>query len=353
MTTLKKTLCALGLVTLLSPAASWGETHTWERGEDLLDQHLQPGQKISAYRNILGDLGFTITSVNYYTPDYVEYEAVKDDESYEVQIDIDENTGRATNLDIARNLWQTNATETALEQPEQMVSLHDPSYILVVTPVLVESGRDRSGMEKVVRDLEALPVGRNEQFYRNTLQERGYQVLDSMTAGNRLQLRAEKNGQEALLTIQFDPDTGKSTYVSAFPLLINVPQGHGEQRRMVRQSLDESRKTREASEKNEGREMSGTRKILRELEALPVGQDKKFYRQALRQRGFEITDTTINENQTRIEAEKNGQRIALDIQFDAQTGKSNQVEARMLHGQADGSQLSQAQRQQDQWAEME
>jgi hypothetical protein len=53
--------------------------------------------------------------VNYDKPDYVEYEVVKGDQSYEVQIDLDKNSGRAKKIDVTTNMWQAEATERALE----------------------------------------------------------------------------------------------------------------------------------------------------------------------------------------------------------------------------------------------
>lgn len=61
-------------------------------------------------------MGWKITSVNYDKPDYVEYEIVKNDTSYEVQIDVDKNSHKATKVDVATNAWKTDATENALKQ---------------------------------------------------------------------------------------------------------------------------------------------------------------------------------------------------------------------------------------------
>jgi hypothetical protein len=45
-------------------------------------------------------LGWQITSVNYDKPDYVEYEIVKGGNSYEVQIDFEKNSRKATKVDV-------------------------------------------------------------------------------------------------------------------------------------------------------------------------------------------------------------------------------------------------------------
>jgi hypothetical protein len=45
--------------------------------------------------------------------DYVEYEVVKDDETFEVQIEMKQ--GKATEIDVATNMWKAEATERALK----------------------------------------------------------------------------------------------------------------------------------------------------------------------------------------------------------------------------------------------
>ena len=64
-------------------------------------------------------MGWKVTSVNYDKPDYVEYEVVKGDESYEVQIDFDKSSHKATKIDVAMNAWKTDATKQALKQDRQ------------------------------------------------------------------------------------------------------------------------------------------------------------------------------------------------------------------------------------------
>jgi hypothetical protein len=75
---------------------------------------LKPGQDKNTYRRELEKLGYQITSVNYDRPDYLEYEIVKGNNSYEVQIDFDKNSGKASKVDVDPNLWRTDATKAAL-----------------------------------------------------------------------------------------------------------------------------------------------------------------------------------------------------------------------------------------------
>ena len=66
----------------------------------------------------LEKMGWKITSVNYDKPDYAEYEIVKGDQTYEVQIDFDKNSHKATKVDVATNAWKADSTENALKQKQ-------------------------------------------------------------------------------------------------------------------------------------------------------------------------------------------------------------------------------------------
>jgi hypothetical protein len=87
--------------------------------KEKLEQALKTGEEKAFYRRELEKMGWKITSVNYDKPDYVEFEIVKNDNSYEVQIDIDKNSHKATKVDVATNAWKTDATENALKQKQQ------------------------------------------------------------------------------------------------------------------------------------------------------------------------------------------------------------------------------------------
>jgi hypothetical protein len=84
----------------------------WEKGKDELEQSLKIGQSKESYRRELEKMGWKITSVNYDKPDYVEWEIVKGDQTYEMQIDFKDN--KATKIDVAANMWKAKATEEAL-----------------------------------------------------------------------------------------------------------------------------------------------------------------------------------------------------------------------------------------------
>src|SRR4030095_4670734 len=91
---------------------------TAKSDSDKLEQALKTGEDKDFYRRGLKKMGWKVTSVNYDKPDYVEYEIVKGDKSYEVQIDLDKNSHKATKVDVTYNAWQTEATENALKQTQ-------------------------------------------------------------------------------------------------------------------------------------------------------------------------------------------------------------------------------------------
>ena len=83
--------------------------------KDSLEKALKTGETKQFYRRELEKMGWKVTSVNYDKPDYVEYEIVKGDDTYEVQIDIDKNSKKATKVDVTTNAWKTDATKQALK----------------------------------------------------------------------------------------------------------------------------------------------------------------------------------------------------------------------------------------------
>jgi len=87
----------------------------WSGEKDMLEKALGKGQTPDFYRKTLADMGYQVTSTNDREKDYVEYEVVKGRNSYEVQIDMDASTGRAKGVDVTTNMWESDATERALE----------------------------------------------------------------------------------------------------------------------------------------------------------------------------------------------------------------------------------------------
>src|SRR4030095_3101573 len=88
--------------------------------KEKLEKALKTGETKDFYRRELEKMGWQITSVNYDKPDYLEYEIVKGDDSYEVQIDFDKNSNKATKVDVTTNVWKTDETERALKNKKKV-----------------------------------------------------------------------------------------------------------------------------------------------------------------------------------------------------------------------------------------
>ena len=79
--------------------------------KDKLEKALGIGQERNYYGPALQKLGWKITSVNDNDPNHLEYEIVKGDQSYEVMIDFDSSTRKATEVDVETNIWEAERTE--------------------------------------------------------------------------------------------------------------------------------------------------------------------------------------------------------------------------------------------------
>ena len=211
---LSSTAYLVGALALTTPVPSWaaGDTDLWKEGQAQLEKDLPPGQSADSYRPKVEALGYRVTAINYNKPDYLEYEVVKGDQTWEVQIDLNKDTHKATKVDIAHNLWKAEATKEAMEG--KPVTVAEPSEESVRY-----SDRNRASTESLVKELEALPVGQSKQFYREALQKRGYDITRvNKDDKDVLKLEAVKKNQSVQLAVDFDNKTGKSTKVNASSL---------------------------------------------------------------------------------------------------------------------------------------
>ena len=140
----------------------------WNQGQAELQKQLAPGTPAADYRKKIEGLGYQITSTNYNNKDYLEYELVKGDMTWEVQIDVADKTNKATKVDVVSNTWKTDATERALGRSvaTNSKSMYRNRY----------SERDRTSVSRLIKELEALPVDQTKQFYKDTLAKQGYEI---------------------------------------------------------------------------------------------------------------------------------------------------------------------------------
>lgn len=92
----------------------------WTDEKDRLEKALPMNLKAADYRSKIEGMGYKVTAVNDREKDYVEYEIVKGENSYEVQIDLDARTGMASKIDVTSNLWEADATERATDRAKEM-----------------------------------------------------------------------------------------------------------------------------------------------------------------------------------------------------------------------------------------
>jgi uncharacterized protein YmfQ (DUF2313 family) len=196
----------------------------WNQGQAELQKKLAPGMAANDYRRKLEKLGYKITATNYNDSDYVEYEVVKGDQTWEVQIDVNEDTRQATSVDIAQNVWKTDATEAALTHNRQLERTAAGSTQAERQRARVMrnnqySDRDRASVDQMVNELEGLSVGRDKQYYKDALRQRGYEITKiNEDDTDVLELEAVKDGRSVQMEVDFDEDTGRSTEVDASSL---------------------------------------------------------------------------------------------------------------------------------------
>jgi uncharacterized protein YmfQ (DUF2313 family) len=175
----------------------------WGKGEEALERALKPGQDKAFYRQELEKQGYKVTAVNYDKPDYVEYEVVKSDQTYEVQIDLDK-SGKASKIDVATNMWKADSTKQALKgKPVSKDAKGDRRF----------SDRDRradwgKGKETLERSLK---TGEEKPFYRKELEKQGYKVTSvNYDKPDYVEYEVVKGDQSYEVQIDLDKDTKKA-----------------------------------------------------------------------------------------------------------------------------------------------
>lgn len=105
-----------------------------------LETALGTGQGPQYYWEALEAAGYQVTAVNYDTRDYVEYEIVRGDETFEVQIDLDENH-LASEIAVVGNVWVANETADALERRTLTVPAGTVIHVQVQDPLSSDHSR--------------------------------------------------------------------------------------------------------------------------------------------------------------------------------------------------------------------
>lgn len=188
--------CALGSGWSLAQAATSSETHaatthatpptTTERAEmqnkrdaamkgekDTLEHKLGAAQNRSDYAQIIESNGYRISAINSDKPDYLEYEIVKGNHSYEVQLDFKKGSPKAEKIDVTNNMWRADSTKAMLK---------DANY-RSATPLVADPDSrysDRRYMKSWSSEKEklekALPANMKVADYKPKLEKMGYKI---------------------------------------------------------------------------------------------------------------------------------------------------------------------------------
>jgi hypothetical protein len=183
--------------------------------EDRLEQILKTGEEKDFYRREIGKLGWRIAAVNYDRPDYLEYEIIKEKDTYEVQIDFDKNSRKATKVDVAPNIWKTDATERALKDGKRV---DYPKATTANPGRYSDRDRARAARSDEERLEKALKTGEEKPFYRRELEKMGWKV----TAVNHdkpeyIEYEIVKGDDSYEVQIDLDTNSRKAVKVDVAP----------------------------------------------------------------------------------------------------------------------------------------
>ena len=178
---------------------------------DQLEKALKTGEEKNFYRRELEKMGWSITSVNYDKPDYVEYEIVKGDKTYEVQIDFDKNSHKATKVDVAANVWKTDATKQALKNGKKV---DYPNRTTANPTRYSERDRMKSSKNDKERLEQTLKTGEEKNFYRRELEKMGWKITSvNYDKPDYAEYEIVKSDQTYEVQIDFDKNSHKATKV--------------------------------------------------------------------------------------------------------------------------------------------
>src|SRR5262245_5103369 len=176
-----------------------------------LEQSLKTGEEKDFYRRELEKMGWQITAVNYDKPDYLEYEIVKGQSTYEVQVNFDKNSHKANKVDVAWNAVQAEGTEKALKGekvdfPKKTTA--NPTHY---------SERDTANASKSQKTKleQALKTGEEKDFYRRELQKMGWQITSTnYDKPDYVEYEVVKGSSTYEIQIDFDKTSHKANKVN-------------------------------------------------------------------------------------------------------------------------------------------
>ena len=182
----------------------------WTENKDALEAKLGTGHDKAHYRKTLEEMGYAITAVNSDDDDYLEYEIMKDGETYEVQVDFE--NGVSDEIDVTTNVWKAESTEAALGDKN-----YSYAFPTVVTPhpeKVSDRIRGKEWASEKVKVEEALGVGHDRDYYAPALEKMGYKVTSVNDKDeDNLELEVVKGDTSYEVEVEFDETSKMSTSV--------------------------------------------------------------------------------------------------------------------------------------------
>ncbi len=189
-----------------------------------------------------------------------------------------------------------------------------------------------------------LPPGQPADVYRKKMEDLGYKVTatDDKKA-NYEAYELVKGDQTWKVKINVDDSTHKATKVNVTSNMwkSDATKQELERQKVARSTSNSTAMHNTAADRNDqysARDRATSDQLINELKSLPVERDKQFYKEALRQRGYDIARIDKDEkDQLELEAVKNGHSVKMDVAFNSDTGKSTKVDASSLWSESEAT----------------
>jgi len=190
-----------------------------------------------------------------------------------------------------------------------------------------------------------LPPGQPADVYRKKIEELGYKITSTNDKKPDYQeYELVKGDQTWKVKINVDDSTHKATKVK---VASNMWKSDATKQELKREkpmagsgSTSSATRSTAADRNNQysDRDRSTNDQLINELKSLPVERYKQFYKETLRQRGYDIARIDKDEkDELELEAVKNGHSVKMEVDFDKDTGKSTKVEASSLWAESEST----------------
>jgi hypothetical protein len=181
-----------------------------------------------------------------------------------------------------------------------------------------------------------LPPGQPADVYRKKMEDLGYKVTATNDKkANYEEYELVKGDQTWKVKINVDDSTHKATKVN---VVSNMWKSDETKRELEREKPIASSSSAEHNNQYATRNHPTSDQVINELKSLPVERDKQFYKEALRQRGYDIARIDKDEkDELELEAVKNGHSVKMDVAFNTDTGKSTKIDASSLWSESEST----------------